>query len=70
MNHSIPDVELLRLLLHEHLHRGGVHEAGGLRVHPARGLLLPVRLQPTRHPRRRRLTHILRLQVGINQLIC
>ena len=64
MNHSIPDVELLRLLLHEHLHGGGVHEARGLRVHPARGLLLQVRLQPARHPRRRSLPHILRLQVG------
>ena len=27
-----------------------MHEAGGLRVHPARGLLLPLRLQPARHP--------------------
>ena len=59
-----PDLELLRLLFHDHLHDRGVPEGDRLRLHPPPGRVLPVGIQPTRSPRRRSLAHFIRVQVG------
>ena len=61
---SFPDLELLRLLFHDHLHDRGVPEGDRLRLHPPPGRVLPVGIQPTRSPRRRSLAHFIRVQVG------
>lgn len=59
----LSDSELLRLLLHDDLHRGGLPESDIVRFHPPSGSFLQIRIQSARSASRRSLAYLVRLQV-------